>query len=299
MPIAGRHIARGGLPASAIRGLENPNPWTRTLYVSSTHSRASDLMVGTDREHPLATLKQAVAVARVGDLIIVAPAHAETVNAADYIDFNLVDLTVRGIGNGDRRPKFTFDTTTAADLKISAAGVTLENLNLVTGLASVVQLIDVAAADAALIDMAIHESGSGTVLDAIVLATSSHRCVIAGLQARQPTAGGQSCIQFPAANDVTIEGCDITGDYAVAAIENGAAATQCVIAGNLLESVNAADTCITMHASTTGRIADNRCRIATDAQTTWIVAAAMDWFENYGVNNVPSETGKIIGTASA
>ncbi len=87
MPITGRNIARSGLPASVINGLQNPNPWTRTLYVDSGHTRASDLMVGIDELHPLKTLKQAVTNARVGDLIIVGPGHAETVNVADYIDW--------------------------------------------------------------------------------------------------------------------------------------------------------------------------------------------------------------------
>lgn len=296
MPIATRNIARSGLSASVINGLQNPNPWTRTLYVDSGHTRASDLMVGTDELHPLKTLKQAVSNALAGDLIIIAPGHAETVDVADYIDFDKVDLTIQGLGNGDRRPKFTFKTLTTANMKISAAGVTLENLNFVAGLAAIVQLFDVAAADAAFLGCVIQED-SGHVIDAIVLATDSHRCLIDGLQARQPTSGGQSCIQFPAANDVVITNCDITGDFALACIENGTAATQVIIAGNLLETINSNDKCISMHASTSGRCADNRCRIADDATQTWIVAADMDWFENYGVN-VDGETGVLIGSAS-
>ena len=298
MPIATRNIARSGLSASVINGLQNPNPWTRTLYVDSGHSRAEDKQhTGLDEQHPLKTLQKAVSNARAGDLIIVGPGHTETVDVADYIDFNLADLHVLGLGNGDRRPKFTFKTLTTANMKISAAGVTLENLNFVAGLAAIVQLFDVAAADAAFLGCVIQED-SGHVIDAIVLATDSHRCLIDGLQARQPTSGGQSCIQFPAANDVVITNCDITGHYGIACIENGTAATQVIITGNLLESINDADKCISMHASTSGRCADNRCRNATDGQLSWIVAADMDWFENYGVN-LDGETGKLIGTVSS
>ena len=275
----------------------NPNPWTRTLYVNSAFAGASDLRhSGLDALRPLETLRRAVLNAQAGDLIVVGPGHTENVDADEYIKFNLSDLHVRGIGNGDARPKFAHVVNNAT-VSITAPGVTLENLVFLADASGMVVMVEVAAVDAALIDLFVGQA-SAHVPFAIALGSLGARCRITRLQARHPIGGGQSCILFASSNDVTIEDCDISGSYAVACIQNNGAASQVIIARNLLENCAANDPVISMSSTTSGRIVDNRCRLATDGGSNWIVAADMDWYENYGVN-LDGETGKLIGVVSS
>ncbi len=279
----------------------NPNPWGRTLYVNSAHPRASDVgHSGLDPPQPLQTLQRGVLNAQAGDLIIVGPGHTETVGELDYIDFNLADLTVRGIGNGDRRPKFSFTGGNLIHQTVTAAGLTIENLHYEAASEDVAVGIDFQAPDGVVRDLFVTHSGvAGDIFAVcILMSNAAHRCHVIGVQARQPASNPGPCVSSTGPNDIRIEGCDLTGNYLVGGIANGTGATGHVVVNNLVENVRAAVPCIKMSNTTTGRMAGNRCRLANDGGSNWIVAAAMDWFQNYGVND-NGETGKLIGTPSA
>jgi len=297
MPIGSRHIGPGGIDVSKIAGGGlNADPWSTTYYVQSTHTRAADSgNHGKDKFHPLKTLRQALTLVSVGDRIVIGPTHAETIST--NLAVNVVGLKIIGLGSGSQRPKFTIDTGTGITIAVSAAGCLLENLHFAPGIDAVVALVTLTANDQEIVDCLITHDATFQAVDGIAVGTSANVRII-GLRAQQVAAGATSCISFSTGADFECHGCHLDGDYSAGCIDNTGVATRMLIAGNWLNSLNAADVCIALAATSDGRIADNRCRIATDVQVTWItVVNDCDLYENYGVN-LDAETGKLIGTVS-
>lgn len=123
--------------------LTNGNYW----FVDS--ATGSDGFAGTANA-PLATLSRALAlsVANNGDVIVLCPQHAETISAAGGINVNVAGVSIVGLGNGRKRPVFTFATSTAATMTITAANVTLANIVGTTSIDQIVSPFVVSAADA-------------------------------------------------------------------------------------------------------------------------------------------------------
>ncbi len=91
-------------------------------------------------------LNSGAVVAERGDVILVAPGHAETVSAAGDITLDIADVSIVGLGLGTSRPKITFDTATTATISVSAANVTLENIVIEANFADIVAPFTLAAA---------------------------------------------------------------------------------------------------------------------------------------------------------
>jgi len=79
---------------------------------------------------PVQTLDAAanLCVANRGDIIMIKAGHSESLTADSAVDLDVAGVTVIGLGNGEDRPVFTFTTATAADFKIAAANVAIQNL---------------------------------------------------------------------------------------------------------------------------------------------------------------------------
>ena len=83
--------------------------------------------------------------ANAGDVIYVAPGHAEAFSAAAGIVFDIPGVTVVGLGNGSLRPTFTLDTATTTDIDVTGANVTLRNLIFSANFADIAECIDLDA----------------------------------------------------------------------------------------------------------------------------------------------------------
>ena len=88
-------------------------------YVSSTTGSSSD--DGRTPDSAVATVQQAVDKAVSGDRIFVAPSHTETVTATS-IALNKAGITIICLGQGTRKPTFTFSTA-AATITVSASDI--------------------------------------------------------------------------------------------------------------------------------------------------------------------------------
>lgn len=86
------------------------------------------------------------AVAARGDIIFLAPNHAETVAAAAAINLNKTGVRSIGLGVGAAKPTFTFSAT-ASTITMTAANNSIENIIIVPSIDSVVSPIVVSAAD--------------------------------------------------------------------------------------------------------------------------------------------------------
>lgn len=62
-----------------------------------------------------------------GDILMVAPGHAETISNNTALTLNVAGLMIVGLGSGDLRPTFTLNTANTATINVSAASCTIVN----------------------------------------------------------------------------------------------------------------------------------------------------------------------------
>ena len=120
------------------------------FFVSSTASGSSDGNTGDSPTDALATLDAAIGktTANQGDTIYVMPNHAETVTGASGITFDVAGVTVIGLGEYKQRPRFLMDGATTVTAVISAADVSLQNLEFAAGHADIVTCFGVTSTGA-------------------------------------------------------------------------------------------------------------------------------------------------------
>lgn len=90
-------------------------------------------------QKPLSTLQVALdgCRANAGDIIFVKPGHAETISDATTLLLNKAGVAVVGMGMGSMRPTFTLDTATTANIPVTAANISLQNLLFKANVAAV------------------------------------------------------------------------------------------------------------------------------------------------------------------
>lgn len=276
------------------------------FYVNSSKSSASDTGGGLNPDTPLATLDAAIALctANNGDVVFVMPGHSETLSADSAVDIDVAGITIIGLGSGTNRPTFTFDTAVTADFKLAAANTTIVNLLFKAGIDALTGPIEVSAANCSIINCEYQDDDSNNyeTTDVITTTTAAHYLLIDGFVFLHDGGSGgtqqQSVINLVSADFAEIRNCRIVCDGAAGCIEDATASAQIYIHDNHLESSHANDICITLASTTTGEVSDNRLKIATDGQTTWISADNdCGLYENYGVN-ADAQTGGLIGTVS-
>lgn len=77
-------------------------------------------------------------VAGRGDVVLLAPGHAETISGATSILFDIADVTIIGLGTGTSRVTFTYGTATTASIPVSADNITLIGVDIVADFADIV-----------------------------------------------------------------------------------------------------------------------------------------------------------------
>lgn len=92
------------------------------------------------RDRPFATLDYAIGrcSANNGDVIMLAPNHAETITGAAGIAADVAGITVLGLGIGNQRPRFLMDGGTSVTFAITAADFYIENCVFASGHSNVV-----------------------------------------------------------------------------------------------------------------------------------------------------------------
>ncbi len=79
---------------------------------------------------PFGTLDYAINTACVqgrGDTIFVGPGHAETISDATTLKLACNGVAIVGMGSGGRRPTFTLDTASTANITVRAANMVIQN----------------------------------------------------------------------------------------------------------------------------------------------------------------------------
>ena len=265
----------------------------KIFYVDSGLTTAGN---GTSWNQAVATLDEAInlCTADRGDIIYVAQGHAETMGTGS-VDADVAGISIIGLGTGELRPRFSYDTATDTFL-IGADDVHIENLYFyatVTAVAVGVN-VEVGSENTEIINCQFVAETAGTdeFIDAIILAgTGTDGGIIAGClfdSGPATNAGPQSAINFIDADNLMIVGNRFFGDCAVACIQNETTASNFItIRDNILyngiigASLLNAQPCIELVATTTGSITGNvlYCDVATPDLA--IVGADMMLADNY------------------
>ena len=91
---------------------------------------------------PLATIQRALDLcsANTGDIVMVKPGHAETIADATTLLLNKAGVAIIGIGSGSARPTLTFTTATTANIPVTAANISVQNILFVANYADVASI---------------------------------------------------------------------------------------------------------------------------------------------------------------
>jgi hypothetical protein len=78
---------------------------------------------------PLSTIDYAIGLctANAGDIIMVKPGHAETIDSATDIVMDVAGIAIVGMGSGSNRPTLTFSTAATANIPVTAANMSIQN----------------------------------------------------------------------------------------------------------------------------------------------------------------------------
>jgi len=254
----------------------------QNIYVNSAHTQAvDDTAHGTSWDFPLATIEYAntnVVTASNNDVIHVGPGHEETISDSLFLDFDSAGVTCVGYGNGDDRPKVTFDHVDAV-VDIGAASVTLKNLVFRASLDVVVVGVDILAGfnQCKIIDCDFGPSEAASDEFAIALQVNAacDYTVISGCRFFAGAQAAVTAIKFTGANAyLVMHNNQVTGAYSGPPIlGSGAAITDCDIYNNRLQADNAVDT-FNLVAASTGFVRHN-----------WIVVGAATFAADLDIGN--------------
>lgn len=178
------------------------------------------------RARPYSTLTYALtkAVASRGDVIVLAPGHAETKATTGAIDINVAGVAVVGLGRGSLRPTFNL-THTGAHLAVSAANVLVHNVLVTGGVDAITKAVSVSAADVTLSDCEIRDVTGEMVLGVLTTAAANRLKILGHTHDGAATAGTGAAIALVGGDGIEITAKKIKGDFSVGGIDVRTTAT--------------------------------------------------------------------------
>lgn len=183
------------------------------------------------------TLDAAVSacVANRGDFIYVMPGHTETISNATTLVLDVAGVTIVGLGNGLKRPTFTFDTATTATVAVSAANVTVKNLVFTANFADIVSVFTLGAAKDFVLDGCLIKATATNMNFLYVVDTNTTTADADGLTVQnctwiEPDAATLSMVKMDGDNSRVV----IKGNYVELGVNNNKAALVAIITGKSL-----------------------------------------------------------------
>ena len=261
------------------------------FFVQSTHARALDNAGhGRSPDLPCATLEYAMSLctANAGDVIYLMPGHVELVATAGALAMDVAGVTIIGVGNGTIQPIIRF-TLAAADMNVTAANITMENINFQAGVADVLIAIHITAADFTIRKSRFTEQAVD--LNAIVWiiddgAAAADNITIEDCFCYAPDAVNDAFIRFTGTGDGhVIRRNVLIGDWDnLACIGGAGAVTHANISDNYIYNLaNTANGCLLFAATATG-VMNNNMTGNSAAASSQITATGMAKNRNFGVN---------------
>jgi hypothetical protein len=230
-------------------------------YVDSgktgTSATAAELGKTWTNAYTTVALAIAAATASNGDVIYVAPGHAETLAAA--VAINVAGVTIKGFGEATLMPTITLDTA-ADQWDVSVANVHIENIRFLAGATDILKGIDLAAtADGCHIKNCIFEDATTSeILNAIDVAAGCDDVTIEGCQILTPGNAATEGIKLTGAVDnIKIINNWIFGTFTVAGIWSDQICTNVLIKDNVVTQLTSGQLAVEFTAATTGNLTNN------------------------------------------
>ena len=236
---------------------------------------------GQSPQSPTATLDYVIALTTAdnGDVIYVAPGHAETLTGADGVDIDKAGLRIVGLGEGANKPVFTFGHADA-EFVIGAANVTVEGIRFLAGITAVTMGISVEAGgdNFTLKDCVFPEptTSSFEFVDVIDLASGADSVHIINCTVFSADATGAA--HFVEAgngvnNDLQLIDNYVYGEFSVAAVWSDTIDLEVLISGGSITNLTNGQHAIEFTTTALGMIKDILVR--TDAQGTAVDPGSM------------------------
>jgi hypothetical protein len=201
-----------------------PRDWFGNIwYVDSGAAQGADAAgYGKGPDSPFLTLVYAISAASAsnGDIIYLAPGHAETKGAGTLWAVNKAGLKIVGLGSGASRPTFTF-TATDTICTITSASCWLENVVFICGIDSVVAPLTISNTDCTLKDVEFRDAGAVEFVSGVITTSAADRLTIDGLFYNGDIATGDACttgIALVGVNGALIKNCRFNGKFSTACI---------------------------------------------------------------------------------
>jgi hypothetical protein len=184
---------------------------------------------GSDPEKTFATIDYSVGktAGSNGDYLIALPGHAETFTGAAGIGLDVAGVTLIGLGNMDLRPTLTFETSTDADVNVSAANCRIRNIKFVSGINSLKNFLDLDAGNFVAEDCHFETSNTFEVVTFVDILTEMDNFRFSGCEFYQPTdpdgtdgaagTGGIFCVDT---ENILVEDCRFFGYFESAILHN-------------------------------------------------------------------------------
>ena len=124
---------------------------------------------GKDWANALATIDQGInkCSANTNDTVLVAPDHAETIEAADGFDADVAGVSIIGLQQGGLMPTLTFETSVDADVKLAANNVTLAGIRFLGNIDATTGVLNITGNDVSVFDCE-YRDVTGQATDVIV-----------------------------------------------------------------------------------------------------------------------------------
>lgn len=262
----------------SIRGVPLVNTHSASVYWVFNGTTGKD-GTGSDQNRgtflrPLATLAQALTLASANDMIVIKAGHAETITAAAGVAVATNGVQIIGLGQGAKKPTFTFTTATAASFKVTATDVWIQNLKFVNGIASLATCLDIQGTNCNIYGNEFVEGAATTGLSFInlVLATANAAdgLKIIGNSFYNPTAGNMNhAIGLTTVQDnVEVANNYIDGQFALSGIHNvtGKVVTNVNVHDNYVRNLTSAKPALNFISAVTGQAYGNT--FVTNGTTT-------------------------------
>ena len=253
------------------------------VYFANSADTNSSKGDGLSRTTPAATIAAATALCNAptnlsayGDFVYVGSGHAETITGAAGMTFSTAGVTYVGQGNGRNRPKITFSTSTAAQMIVSGANITFQNIVFdFTGIDAIVAAISVTGADVQFdnCEFICNSATAGVVLGILTAATAD-RLRITNCRFLGPATNSGTTTTAQIKHEVGV-------DYV---FQNN---YHC---GKMTQAILNATT------NLRGLIDNNRFVISTGTVAITVAAASTPMITNNRIN-VPSGTAPIVAAA--
>ncbi len=230
------------------------------------------------------TIKEAIDLCtdNNGDVILVAPGHAETIGAS--VAVNSDGVMIIGLGVQDERPTLTFNAT-ASSLAHTVPGVKWKDIIFVcsTQDTTVAISLDASSDGAVLEDCEFRNTTTSEFIDTVTLQAATDNVRFTSVKFLNNTAAGGniSCINSTVGVTVSlvIEDCYFYGAFTTAAIESDQIEVDLRIANNRIYNTSTGDAAILLTGAALGVMSDNYCY--GDTLTNIIDPGSMQCFNNF------------------